>query len=296
MKNFFLPLLGIILLTFHSSNAQENLSIKLSSEKNTFLLGEPVVVLVEVTNRSATPFRLVGGVEPEFDMLHYQITNPDGTTGDFSPLYVADTDKVITLEKNQSHYGVARVFYGGNGYTFTKPGNYKITARYKNFRSNTLQITVAEPSSDAELEQARLILDNNEVGLFLMLEGGDELKQAHQVRKELETRYPNSLLVAYLKYAQGKNLSVPARNFVSKQPRKADLNQAVELLSGVVESSILTYYRVKTAATLATCYQKLGKIDEARKVLQGMEQQLNRDKRLAPYFSTEVASMLNQLK
>lgn len=297
MKYFLLPILGMMLMTFlFSTHAQQGMKIELSAEKTTFLLGEPVVVLVKVTNTANSPLMIPGGLEPEFDMLHYEVTDPDGKATPYSPMYVADTDKRIILNKNESAYGAARLFYGGNGYTFTKPGTYKVRASFKDAQSNTLAIKISVPQNDAEREQAALILDNPEVGLFMMLEGGDELMEAHKALATLEEKYPQSLLTAYVKFAQGKNLSVPARNFVTKKPRDAKLTKAIEILKGVKDAPLQMYYRLKVATTLSTCYRKTDRLEDARKVLEEMQQQVSKQKRLAPYFSKELEMSLEQLK
>lgn len=297
MKNILFPILVAFLITpFCFIQAAEGVKLELSVEKSSFMLGEPVVVLVKVTNTGDSELAIVGGVEPEFDVLHYEVAGPDGESKPFSPLYVADTDKRIVLNRGESMHGTARIFYGGNGYTFSKAGTYKVTASFKNYRSNTLSIQISEPQNQAEREQARLILENSEVGLFLMLEGGDELKEAHRVRDTFQQEYPQSLLTAYLKFAQGKNLSVPARNFVSKQPRDANLEGAIEMLQSVKDREMQMYYRVKTATTLSTCYQKTGQMQEAQKVLEEMQQTLNRQERLTPYFSPEISSELQRIK
>ncbi len=297
MKYFLLPVFGMLLMTFlFSTHAQQGIKIELSAEKTTFLLGEPVVVLVKVTNTANSPLMIPVGLEAECDMLHYEITNPDGKTTPYSPMYVVDTDKRIILNKNESAYGAARLFYGGNGYTFTKPGTYKVQARFKDVQSNALAVKISAPQNDAEREQAALILDNAEVGLFLMLEGGDELMEAHKALATLEEKYPQSLLTAYVKFAQGKNLSVPARNFVSKKPRDANLTKAIEILQSVKDAPLQMYYRVKAATTLSTCYQKTGRKEDARKTLEGMQKLLTNQKRLAPYFSRALKVGFQQLK
>ncbi len=297
MKHFLLPVLGMMLITFlFNIHAQEGMKIELSAEKTTFLLGEPVVVLVKVTNTGNSPLVIPGGLEPEFDMLHYKITDPDGKATPYSPMYVADTDKRVILNKNESAYGTARIFYGGNGYSFTKPGTYKVKASFKDAQSNALAIKVSAPQNDAEREQARLILDNAEVGMFLMLEGGDELMEAHKALETLQQKYPQSVLTAYVKFAQGKNLSVPARNFVTKKPRDADLNRAIEILKSIEGAKMLMYYRLKTATTLSTCYRKSNRTQDARKVLEDMQQLLKRQKNLIPYYSGELESKLQMLK
>lgn len=277
--------------------AGESFKLELSAEKNSFLLGEPVVVLVKVTNTGSTPLVIPGGLSPEMDALVYEISGPRGEGIPFSPLYVADTDQSISLNRNESVHGAARIYYGGNGFSFPEAGSYKVTVRYKTERSAPLSLTITAPRDAAEEKQARLMLDNNEVGLFLMLEGGDELAKAQEVTDAMLRDYPGSLLSAYLRYARGKNYSVPARNFVSQKPRGADLPRAIELLTPLQENSaILMFYRLRSATTLSRCLQQSGRGQEARKVLEDLQGQLQRLPRLQPFFGPEIRAQLQKLR
>ena len=297
MKRVFLPLiLALFLLSVINLNAAENVKLELSAEKSSFLPGEPVVVLVKATNTSDSALVIPGGLEPKMEAIIYEITDPQGKTTPFSPLMVVDTDKRIVLNKNESAYGTARLFYGGQGYSFPQPGVYKVVARYKSFQSNSLSLTVSKPKNEEESEQARLILDNNEVGLFLMLEGGDELLQAQKAMQTLVQKYPQSLLTAYVRYAQAKNLSVPARNFVSKKPREADLPAAIDILQSVKDANMQMYYRLKTVTTLSECLQASDRKEDARKVLQDAQQLLQKQERLMPYFNSELQAQMQMLQ
>ena len=63
-------------------------------------------------------------------------------------------------------------------------------ASFKGSRSAALRLRVLPPQTSAEREQARLILSQNEVGLFLMLEGGDELAEARKRDRTNSIDYP----------------------------------------------------------------------------------------------------------
>lgn len=297
MRYFFITMMtGLFLISLATGAAGQDFKLELSAEKSSFLLGEPVVVLVKVTNTSATPLNLPGGIGPEMDLLVYEISGPRGENVPFSPLYVADTDKMITLNRNESTHGAARIFYGGNGYTFPEAGDYKVTVRYKSERSAPLPLSITAPGNADEEKQARLILDNNEVGLFLMLEGGDELLKAQEVTDTMLRDYPGSLLSAYLRYARGKNYSVPARNFVSKKPRGADLPGAIEILTPLQDINILMFYRLKSTTTLSHCLQQSGRGAEARKVLEDLQGNLQGQPRLQPYFAPQLNAQVQKLK
>ena len=297
MRYSFLTMMAVWLAVSLTGGASgQDFKLELSAEKSDFLLGEPVVVLVKVTNTGNTTMTIPGGLSPEMETLVYEISGPGGERLPYSPLYVADTDKSITLNRNESAHGAARIFYGGNGYAFPEAGAYKVTVRYKAERSAPLSLNIIAPRNAAEEKQARLILENNEVGLFLMLEGGDELAKAQEVTDTMLRDYPGSLLSAYLRYARGKNYSVPARNFVSQKPREADLSRAVELLTPLQDSGIQMFYRLKGATTLSRCLQQSGRSPEAVKVLEDLQGRLRGQPRLQPYFAPEISAQLQKLR
>ncbi len=272
------------------------IEIRLAAEKNEFKLGEPVVVLVSVKNTGQEPLTLSPDLGPEVDFLQYMITNPDGQTTAFNPLFVVDPGRSITLGKDETVSGGARIFYGGNGYSFPKAGKYTVVARHKDSRSNTLEIRVRAAANDAEREQAKLILDNPEVGLFLMLEGGDELAEAKKHIDALISKHPTSVITHYVRYAVAKNLSVPARNFVSKKPRPADLPKAIEILQELKDKDFQFYYQSKAASTLAASLAKLNRKDEARQVLQDFRKQLVDVEKIRNYYLKRVDEELEKMK
>jgi hypothetical protein len=290
----FLSILLSILMTLNT--AGQNVEIILGVEKNQFLLGEPVVLLVSVTNRDRAEINLPPELGPESDFLTYVISDPDGKEIAFSPLFVADYADYKTLGRNETARGTARIFYGGNGYTFTRPGRYNVTARFGDSRSGPVTFQVLQPRTDAEREQARIVLDHPEVGLFLMLEGGDELEDALNQFDTLLRDHPGSLITQYARYAMAKNYSVPARNFVSQKPRNADLPRTVEILRETKIEEMQFYYRTKAVETLATALQRLERRDEARNVLEEFSRNLEQRENLRPYFLPRIEEKIRELR
>lgn len=290
----FLLILLSILMTLNT--AGQNVEINLAVEKNQFQLGEPVVLLVSVTNRDRTEINVPPELGPESDFLTYVVSDPDGKETAFSPLFVADYADYKALGRNETARGTARIFYGGNGYTFTRPGRYNVTAHYRDSRSRPVTLQVLQPRTDAEREQARIVLDHPEVGLFWMLEGGDELEDALNQFDTLLRDLPGSLITQYARYAMAKNYSVPARNFVSQKPRNADLPRTVEILLETKIEEMQYYYRTKAVETLATALQKLERRDEARNVLEEFSRNLEQRENLLPYFMPRIEEKLRELR
>jgi len=296
MKNVFIITFIILLSIFTIVMAQGNIKLNITAEKTEFLLGEPVIVYVTLTNTGNEPIRVSPEVAPEKDTYVYFITDPAGSTKRFGPVYVTEPDEIKTLAKNESVGGAARIFYGGQGYYFTEPGEYKVVVRYDEADSPPLMLSILEPRDEAEREQANLILDHPEVGLFLMLEGGDELADAHAQMETLNQKYPNSLLTAYVRYAQAKNYSVPARNFVIKKPRDADYQKAIEIFDTLKDKEIQLFYKVRSVNALSACLDKTGRKDEAKKVLEEFKSTLEAKKDMRQYLIDQIDMELNKTK
>ena len=278
-------LVGIFLQT---GEAQERIRLTVIAEKNQFQLGEPVIVYTEITNLGTQPIMTFGSFGPEIDEYIYFITNPAGESKRFAPAFVEEVSETVTLQRNQSVGGPARIFFGANGYAFNEPGSYGITVRYRDTQSTPLTIQITAPADDAQREQALLILGNPEVGLFLMFEGGDELSSALENINTLIGRFPNSPHAHYLKYALGKNYSVPARNFVSGNHRPADHARASEILSGLRNSPIQLYYLSKAYIVLAQSLTALERKEEADSVMRELQEIIRRRENVSRFFQQQT--------
>ncbi len=292
---YHLFLVCLLLLPGAPAMAQ-SVELALTSDKTEFMLGEPVVVLVALKNTGHDTLYVSPEFGPEGGNIDYIVTGPDGKAKSFSPLYVQDRADFRPLAPGQTFRGTARIFYGGNGYTFQDPGNYSVVASTGKSRSSPLRLKVLPPQNAAEREQARLILGQNEVGLFLMLEGGDELAEAQKQIEQLTSRYPDGLLASYVRYAVAKNLSVPAKNFVSQKPRPADIPRAIAILQSLTDREMVLYYQAGVATALATLLSKTNRTDEARTVLQEFQSRVSRRENVRPYFLPEIEQRLKNMK
>jgi hypothetical protein len=170
-----------------------------------------------------------------------------------------------------------------------------VFVHYQNIKSQPLRIKILSPQNEAEREQVSLILDHPEVGLFLIMEGGDELADALAQIEKLTGKYPNSILSSYLQYALAKNYSVPARNFVSKKPRDSNPTKAIDILQSIKNKDISLFYRNKVFKTLSFCLDKVGRKEEARKVTQEFREILEKKKKFQKYFIKQGKEELKKL-
>ncbi|MEJ7636527.1 MAG: hypothetical protein WKF75_00695 [Singulisphaera sp.] len=201
---------------------QKGLELGIRADKDRFLLGEPVVLYVTLRNVGQAPTQVARLLDPEYDFVKYQVKEPDGDLVPFVPWAIKDHPAPQErLAPGESVQDVAKIFYGGQGWTFQQPGKYEITATYQsNVRSNSLAITVVEPEDRAARRAADLFLGSDEAGRFLLLEGGDHLSGGMRHLKQVVEEFPETPHANYANYALGSNLLVDFANFKENKPAK----------------------------------------------------------------------------
>ena len=81
----------------------------------------------------------------------------------YSLLEFVSKEKI--LNPGESVFGRAKIFYGSNGYTFPRPGKYKVRATFfgvghglgKTIDSNNTDVNIRPPKNKEEREQVKLI-------------------------------------------------------------------------------------------------------------------------------------------
>jgi hypothetical protein len=272
MKTIMLWMLLVALPALLESQEQ---ALTLVAEKETYVVGEPVVVYVTVTNIADKVANVPTLFGPEYDVYVYSVQGPDGKATRFSPLMVKETYAPgASLQKGQSVSGSARIYFGAHGYSFSAPGSYSLRCSYGPLTSNALVLKFVEPRTAAERAFAEAMLKHGEVGLLMMMEGGDELKDGIAQLEKFVAEYPGTTYSGVAGYILGKNYSKAAMNFVSKKPRAADLAKANKYLETAKPINLGTYYIRQLHATLSDNYVKLKNADGARMVNEELQQRL----------------------
>jgi len=116
---------------FHSSPAG-TLAVRISTAKTMFALGEPVDVVVTVSNQSAGVVTLVSSATLASEFLDFKVVGPDGRVG-----YGGDKvksrvpeERLTDLAPGDSLAWTVRLNAAGEGYALTRPGMYTLAATY----------------------------------------------------------------------------------------------------------------------------------------------------------------------
>ena len=216
----------------------------ISTEKKEYLLGEPILVNCEVKNISEDTIDVLDKFSADYDIVTFHTIKSSDKDRLFVPYAVMDFwPEPVKLQPEESVFGSSKIFYGSKGWTFKTPGNYKIWATYngltqhpeKFVNSNVLEIKVKPPANDEEKEQVDLIM-GDEQGLFLLYDGGDDLKDGLQKLGTLVTKFEKSVLSPYVNFSIGESLSREFKDFTKKEVRPADPLNALDCLHKSIEN------------------------------------------------------------
>lgn len=273
LRCFTIISLGL-LVCFSQVGAAESVELTISSDKTEFALGEPVILYVSLKNTGNTSVTLLKILEPEGSFVDYMIKAPGGNYRSFVPWMHKDYDSPgVALSPGQAVNGEAKIFFGGEGWVFTKPGRYEIRALYEGkISSNTIAITVATPSDTATQNASRLFLESKEVGKFLLFEGGDHLKDGMGRLEQTAAQLPNTPHAFYANYALGANLTRDFANFQEKRFRKADPQRAIQYLQKAKLRPLSAYYTVQTFVSLSDNFKAVGDLTRAASAIEDLKQ------------------------
>ncbi len=250
--------------------AQEVLTLQIQVDKEQFDLGEPVVLYVTLRNAGSQAVEVLHFLEPEFGYAEYLITGPDGEELKFRPSALVDhPEPYQLLAPGEEIQGEAKIFFGGAGWTFANPGTYNVRAAYLGTGgvvSNTITISVLQPTSAAARAAAQQFINSEEVGYFLLFEGGDHLTEGMQRLELVAQNYSQTPHAAYANYALGNNLLQDFANFRTNSMRAADPQRAIAYLERAQLSTVSLYQTMHTHLSLARGYTLIGNSERATAV------------------------------
>jgi hypothetical protein len=119
------------------------------------------------------------------------------------------------LPPNQTLQTDLKVFFGANGWTFNKPGLYRVRATFPDHEMKIAAQAEAEVQvdpPDPNLAGAQNLIHGKEQALFLLLDGGDHLISGKQALQQLTRRFPNSPQAAAARVSLGLAALEPTIN------------------------------------------------------------------------------------
>lgn len=296
MKNKLKYIIAVFccFIFFQNTNAQIKLSLK--SEKQVINMAEPVVLYVTATNAGNETVKIYEEFSPIMTEYFYLIKGPDGKEQVYTPIYIGEPSKLVSLNRGKSINGVVELFFGAGKYYFAKPGDYEIKVRHQDYYSKPIIITVVEPGTENGLKIAKNILSNQEMGLYYELGGNDELTEANKLINEFSEKDKDLDISSYFLQIKAQNLSRPARNFVSKKPRGPKYEDALKILQQTKQKELPFYYQNRNATLMAKIYTKTNRKTEAIKELEDFKNKLNGNPSLQKFYIKDLNHKIDQAK
>ena len=230
---------------------ESGLVFAISTHKNGFALGEPVVLELSLANVSSGDRQIHTWLHPNCGMVKIVIRKPNGEVVGYEP-YIDHLvgDRLTTLARGESVRDSAYVGFGKDGFYFDMPGTYQLRACYAAVDgslvlSSPCFVRVRYPVNEADEELADLFMGEDQ-GALLYLLGSDNprLSNGNEAFDYVLEKYPKHGMANYARLVKGVNAR---RQFkmITKDPgkpvliRDPKLDESASLLTAVGDSNIL---------------------------------------------------------
>lgn len=281
----------------------KKIDLKLFTDKSEYLLGEPVIAYIQITNSGSEPISIVNQLQPKYDYINFYIKREKEEENLFVPYTVADSViRTTIVEPGNSISQDIKIFYGGNGWTFKLAGKYRVRATYKGnieitsekIESNVIEIKVLSPKNEQEKEQVNLMM-GKEQGKFLIFESGDHLTYGISSLLELVNKFPESQLANYANFALGKNFAIDFKDFQKGRIRKAEIEKSIDHLNKIKYKEMGSYFKKETFFTLANLFRKSNDFTATKKTLDEFIETSSNDSKLSNSIN-KAKSILDEIK
>jgi hypothetical protein len=228
---------------------EDNSGLRLElRSRNTFSLGEPVVVELKLELMDMRGKEVNANLHPDFGFVEIGIMHPSGRVVSYEPpMEHLVIPAMVTLDRQRpSLYESAYIGYGRGGLYFDAPGLYQLRAVYyapdgSRVVSNLLPIRVRSPLSADDDSAAELLMGEEQGQLFYYL-GSDSahLRGGMDALEMLVDRHGKHPLAVYGRMVRGVNAAREFKTITRAnriQVREPDNAQSIRDLSAVVSAS-----------------------------------------------------------
>lgn len=252
-----------------------DLRLLASVERETYLVGEPVYLILRLENTGRQARLVFGSLDPSDGAVEIVVSGRDTREQRFVPLVEADHDDSIMVElvPGRPLGVVAPVFFGANGWTFPAPGAYSLTATYRTSAGDAQSMEVRSAAVNIEVRASgdgsgEFLVGQStasiEAGKFLTWQAGDHLAAGREHLENLLRRYPRSELTHYVRSAFSRSYATRFMDYRTRQVRPPNCEIALEHLRTVVDGRLPGYVRMQNALTRARCAARAGNGAAAR--------------------------------
>ena len=294
------------------------LKLELMPVKNTYALGEPVVIEIKLRCMDMNGKIVNANLHPKHDNVRIGILKPNGKVCLYEPLAhnCSIPEEVQLSPENNTVYASTYIGYGKEGFYFDQAGFYRIKGAFRNrdgsiVQSQEITIRVKTPISHADDQIADKYFTSDAGALFYLLGSDSEvLQKGMNEFQEVSEKYKNNDLAIYADLVLGVNDAMKFKVADSSEQkvvtRKRNLASAKTRLSKVFNASKGTGNDGVDNITLNWAFRHLAKAyvlegDEknAKATLKEMEDTFKQKKLKAPVLqriSRQASAVLKNTK
>ena len=247
------------------------LCLQLDAPRTRVQLGEPVTLVVSLVNCSTEVQRVQDLLSPEFGFLQVWIQTPNGAEILNRPVANRDArgKPMRSVAPGERLSAFVPPYFGAEGWTMTRPGDYRIRAEYAveatKVTSKPVGITVVSPENSID-RQAAEILMTREAGMFLVT-GRDERGEGSRRMMAIAQDYGRSRLAAYARLALATAESRDRFDPQTKTFKKDGCERAADQLARAIPEVGDPVLAATGTATWIRCLKQLGRDGEATQAL-----------------------------
>jgi hypothetical protein len=255
---------------------ESGLQFSISTHKDSFALGEPVVLELKLQATDTRGRRAHTWLHPNCGMVKVVVSKPSGEVVAYEPMIdhlVGDRQTV--LRSSDEIRDSAYIGYGKDGFYFDQPGNYRIRAAYaaldgSQVLSDILKVRVRYPVSEADDELADLLI-HDEQGMLFYLMGSDaeSLRRGNEAFDLVLDKYGKHPLATYVRMVKGINAGRKFKTIASTDEattirvRAPQTGDSLQMLADVVNSRELDPVSTRMAMYDLSCVQRDAGDEEA---------------------------------
>ena len=191
--------------------AAPRLELTMAPAQSGFVLGEPVAVVIRLSNTGDQPVTVARHLRPEYANVRFVVAKDNGIGRVYAPWGIKEPkEPFAVLAPGESLVEVADLFYDARGWVFTEAGAWTIDAVYAGtVPAKRLQLTIVSPRNNAERAAAETLLASPDAGRFLLLRGGDHLPIGMSVLDQITREEPTTPHAVAANLALGINGDCP---------------------------------------------------------------------------------------
>jgi hypothetical protein len=237
-----------------------SLRLNIQSSQTRFWHFEPVeldlTISVSPNARANTRVSIPNEIDPGYARFQIRITNPEGHTFCYRPVHwFCHNYRTIQITSANPFHRDITIFGQAGGYTFDRPGPYRIRARLRLGRrvilSNELKVQVLSPNTKlAFYRDAASTYTSPRIAQLLFYREGSTSLSPYSDALRIASRHRSRTASAGLFYALGRNFLRHARQASNTRAARRFHRSALDLLANSLDGDALSGHRRKIALSL----------------------------------------------